>query len=163
MFTLEDITIEPSVVKLDNTVDIKLTVINNSPCDISCDSISLSLKKALSSDLQYVKRPVKREASDASLKEQVPNINIVKKGISPLINIQANFEGSKESPVSSGIVCVNSHELLRRSDSSGKAIKRASDVVLDDYTNSVSVSDVTLHPGANTIYLSKQVGKLYKQ
>lgn len=147
-----------------------MEIINNAPCDLSCDTIWLTLVDcvpeitASNPRLASIKIPVSRQASNSSLESRnVMNLDPVKKQIPSAINFRVHYEGSPDMPVSTGLACVNSHELLKRNDSTGNGIKIMEDkVVKDTFSQSATVTDVVLKTGINTVQFQCEVMYLLK-
>ncbi|XP_053396902.1 trafficking protein particle complex subunit 10-like isoform X2 [Mercenaria mercenaria] len=149
-----------SKVTVDEQFYITMVIDNTGPCDIPCDSIWLTLTDCtpdlitgIDKRLHNLKTPVTRQTSNSSLDNRhVMNLKRMKKQVPSAIDLCLHFEGSPNEPVSTGIACINSHEVLKRNDSSGGMLKPVDDkVTKDTYNQSVCLKDVMLKPGKNTL------------
>ncbi|XP_052241628.1 trafficking protein particle complex subunit 10-like isoform X2 [Dreissena polymorpha] len=154
--------ISQSKVGVDEAFQITVTIDNQGPCDLTCDSIWLTLVESVSefSDrrIHKLKSPVIRQASNSSLDNRhvmnLTNVNLNKQTPTE-ISLRALFEGTLEEPVLAGISCMNSHELLKRNDSSGGILKPTDDTVKKDVTSQqAAVTGVVLKQGENTVTLN---------
>lgn len=152
--------VSASQVALDEPFQMTVAIDNFAPCDMSCDSIWLTLTDAAAdSRITNLKPKVVRQTSTSSLDNRlVMNLLNVKKQLPPSINLRSHFEGTPDEPVATGIACINPHELLRRNDSSSGVIKPVEEkIVKDIYSQRTSTSNVVLKPGKNIITLIFEV------
>lgn len=153
--------ISTEMVSVDEAFEITMEIENTGPCDMSCDTVWLTLAdcgiQETDKRLQRVKLPVMRQTSNSSLENRVVmNVKRVKKESPAQIDLCLHYEGTPTEPVATGIACTNSHEVLKRHDSSGGIlVKKPSDVkITKDTTNEkVSRQNVLLKPGKNMVIL----------
>lgn len=153
-------------IPVDDSFQITVAIDNSAPCDLSCDSIWLTLAETNSDTfggtgkrLANLRPKVTRQISASSLDNRfVPNLPSIKKQPPPSIDLRTHFEGSFDSPVAAGIACVNSHQLLRRTDSFGAVKTPVEDkVVKDTQSQRAVLSNVVLKSGENTIQFNFEV------
>lgn len=146
-----------------------MVIDNTGPCDTPCDSIWLTLADCatdliLGKDkrLQNLKTPVERQASNSSLDNRmVMNLKRMKKQSPSAIDLCLHYEGSPSEPVTTGIACINSHEVLKRNDSSGAMLKQKDEkITKDTFNQSVCLQNILLKPGKNTLEIMCEVGIL---
>lgn len=153
---------------MDDPFQITMVIENTGPCDISCDSIWLTLTNCASNTftetelrLQKLKTPVTRQASNSSLDNRpVRNLQRVKSQVPSALDLCMHYEGNPDDPVLTGIACTNSHEVLTRNDSSGGLlIPTGTDekVNKDTFNQSVCLNDFVLNLGTNTLQLECKV------
>jgi hypothetical protein len=109
--------------------------------------------------LETLKTPVTRQTSNSSLDNRhVMNLKRMKKQAPSAIDLCLHYEGSPNEPVTTGIACVNSHEVLKRNDSSGGMLKKVDEkVTKDTYNQSVCVKNVILKSGKNMVEIVCEV------
>jgi hypothetical protein len=155
LIVVEDLTVKEHSIICDQTVYIDIYIQCNIPSAIRCDSVSLAVQpQAFIKQATSGKKLLCKTDSGGMLREQVPNFNPVRKPVPSHIEVKAHTESS-----SSGIVCVNTQDLLRRTDST-KNYRRESQQVKEDFSDAFVVEGVELTPGKNVLNLSKQVRKL---
>ncbi|KAL4232651.1 Trafficking protein particle complex subunit 10 [Mactra antiquata] len=154
--------ISETTVAVDEKFYIKMTVENTGPCDIQCNSIWLTMvdcapEMSFSSDKSWskLKTPVTRQTSNSSLDNRiVMNLQNTNKQDDVMIDFRLHYEGNVVDPESVGIACTNSHEVLKRSDSSGGVLKKEEEPVTKDTLNQcITLNDVMLKPGKNFVTL----------
>lgn len=154
MIVVEDLIVREHSVICDQTVYIDVFLQCNIPEAIHCDTVSLSIHPhAFIKQTVSGKKLLCKADSGGMLKEQVPNFNPIKKPVPSHIEVKAHTESS-----SSAIVCVNTQDLLRRTDST-KNYRRESQQVKEDFSEALVLEEVELTPGKNVLNLSKQVTK----
>ncbi|XP_033741399.1 trafficking protein particle complex subunit 10-like [Pecten maximus] len=153
LFHIAEVTVLTPKVIVDQPLEVEVILVNNTPSDIQCDSLKISLKKTNKlPKLLSQKTAVFRQASNSSAKEAVPNFNPVAQQITSILNVQAHYEGAPLQPNTAGIVCINTHEVLRRADSSGRGANLTdTHKDYDDFTNYASCDDVIIKPGENRL------------
>ncbi|OWF50213.1 trafficking protein particle complex subunit 10-like isoform X2 [Mizuhopecten yessoensis] len=153
LFHIAEVTVLTPKVIVDQPLEVEVILVNNTPSDIQCDNLKTSLKKTNKlPKLLSQKTAVFRQASNSSAKEAVPNFNPVAQQITSILNVQAHYEGAPQRPNTAGIVCINTHEVLRRADSSGRGPKLTDTLKdYDDFTNYASCDDVVIKPGENKL------------
>ena len=156
--------IDHDKVTLEEPFKFEIKIVNQSPVDLSCDSIWLTLADYTPSSarlkrLDSIKTPVSRQSSDTLLDRRiVMNKKPVKKRIPSVIGLQAHFEGSQSSVASAGIACVNTNEILKRNDSTQSDMGVADDNIIKDTVSScVSLDNILLKQGENMIHFTCQV------
>ena len=160
LFSIEVTEVSAPQVSVDEPFQITITIDNQAPCDLSCDSIWLALGDAVAdSRIENLKPKVERQISSSSLDNRhVMNLPHVKKQLPQTINLRSHFEGTPNDPVSTGIACINSHELLSRKDSySGMTNPMEDKIIKDVHSQRTSISDIVLKPGSNTFILKFEV------
>ncbi|WAR06773.1 TPC10-like protein [Mya arenaria] len=157
LFKLDIKSVSLPEVSVGETFTITATIYNNAPCDLSCDSIWLTLTDCIQDysgkRKDNLKDPVTRQTSNSSLDSRfVMNSPNIKKEKPFEITLRSHFEGTPDETVSTGIACMNSHELLRRNDSSGGVLAPVEEKVTKDMTSQRScVKDVKLEQGTNEL------------
>lgn len=165
LFHIAEVTVLTPKVIVGQTLEIEVILMSRAPCDIHCDSLKISLNKTnRSPKLLSQKTAVFKQASNAGVKEAVPNFNPVVQQITSILNVQAHYEGAPQRPNTAGIVCINTHEVLRRVDSSGRGTNGSETVKdKDNFTNFASCDNLVIHPGENRLLFLLQVGILTTQ
>ena len=120
-----------------------------------CAPNDLLLPDVSNPQLQHIKTPLSRQTSNSSLdNKRVMNFSSSSSKEQVIINLREHYEGNEAS----GITCVNSHEVLKRNDSSGGMILPTEEkIIKDSMSQYVSVSDIVLKPGENIVTLDCEV------
>ena len=163
LFKIEAISFSESEVTVEQPFQITMTIVNNALCDIPCDSVSMTLTGCVMAEitnprLEHIKTPLSRQTSNNSLdNKRVVNLSSDNSNCARdqvMINLRVHNEGNEAS----GITCVNSHEVLKRNDSSGGIISTIDEkIVKDMMSQCVLVSNVILVSGENKVILDCEV------
>ena len=161
---IEVTNIDHDKVTLEEPLKFEIKIVNQSPVDLSCDSIWLTLADYTPSSarlkrLDSIKTPVSRQSSDTLLDRRiVMNKKPVKKRIPSVIGLQAHFERSQSLVASAGITCVNTNEILKRNDSTQSDMGVGEDNIIKDTVSScISLDNILLKKGENIIHFTCQV------
>ena len=161
---IEVTSIDHDKVTLEEPFRVEIRIVNQSPVDLSCDSVWLTQADYTPSSaklkrLDSVKSPVSRQSSDTLLDRRiVMNKKPVKKRIPSTIGLQAHFEMSQSSVASAGIACVNTNEILKRNDSTQSDMGVGEDNVIKDTVSPyVSLNNIVLKQGENIVHFACQV------
>ena len=163
LFKVEVLSVSSKEVPLDEKFTVSVAVTNSGPCDLTCDSIWLTLvdcaPELVEKRVKQLKHPVTRQGSNTSLDNRlVKNVSSVKKDSPVSLNLKTHFEGSPSDPLSSGITCINSHELLKRHDSTGGVLRNLEEKIVKDQTSQrAMLEEVVLKPGVNEITFTFEV------
>lgn len=166
-FVVKSVTLlKPQVVKGD-CVEVELCLYSKFAQDIVCDAISVAVSlqppdcKLDSDGSQGVtshKRHASRQDSSSSTNlEPIMTFHSIKSPLPPKIDIVAKTERKDTQLQTCGLMCPNSHSLLKRGDS-GAVVKTESLLAKEDHTGALTAQNVTLRPGLNDVNLICKVG-----
>ena len=160
MMVVESLLIKEQSILVNHNTAIDIDITFNIPQDIKCDKISLTLKKYSPSNREFSgKRLLSKTDSGGVLKEQVPNFTPIRYRTPNMIEVKSHVEGSLARPLACSIVCVNTQDVLRRSDSM-KNQKRESLAVREELLHTLSIDGMTLKAGTSTFNISSKVSCL---
>ena len=161
---IEVLNINHETVTVEEPYKVELEIVNQSPVELSCDSVWLTLTDDTSNTLKNnrldsVKTLLSRQSSDALLdKRIVMNKTPIKKRIPSVISLQPHFEMSQSTVASAGIACVNTHELLKRNDSNQSEMGTTEDKIhRDTVSQCFNMDNIVLKQGENRIQVTCQV------
>lgn len=160
------IDVDQEKVTLEEPFKVEIRIVNQSPVELSCDSLWLTLADCTASSaaklkkLDSVKKTLVTRQSSDSIQDSkiVMNKTPVRKRIPSAIGLQGHFEMSQSSVTSAGISCVNIHEILKRHDSSQSDMGVAEDnIIKDTMSQCVNIGSMVLRKGENSIHFTCQV------
>ena len=161
---IEVTSIDNDKVTLEEPFKFEIKLVNQSPVDLSCDSIWLTLSDYSPSSaklkrLDSIKTPVSRQSSDTLLDRRiVMNKKPIKKRIPSVIGLQAHYERSQSTVASAGIACVNTNEILKRNDSTQSDMGVVEEnIIKDTISTCVKLDNILLKQGENIIHFSCEV------
>ena len=154
-----------------------LTVHNNLPKQITCDSINIALavvdRKAKADEeteaaQAAARKPVARSPSVVSA-TSVSEISLdavdagpgeaAEEGEGDLLDMVEQLDYKQDKSLCSArLVCRNTYKVLKRKDSSGSMLRDAGQLQRGDYTQAVWAESVVLEPGTNTVTLETEAG-----
>ncbi|KAK7503040.1 hypothetical protein BaRGS_00005666 [Batillaria attramentaria] len=147
-------------VKLDEEVTMVLQLHSNFPQPLTCQLLQVSLSPCPSAHLTQsdeinVAMPasshVHSQPTVASIHRQA-SVSSLRKTFPSKIGSCAMYERRQGKVIVAGITCENSHELLKRTDST-PITETPATPVKGDYSHCLSASDVVLQPGLNDVEL----------
>lgn len=159
-FITEDIILNTPVATFRDEMSVTLEIRNNFPQDITVDFISLGFSHEITassrSSKSKQKRPLSRQASLYEMvDEPMMSFQCIRPQLPSQISVTEHTEIKQDKTVTSGIICTNSNELLKRVESVHGSV---SDNILKlNYKMSLIVENITLKPGLNSVTLKCQV------
>ena len=160
-FITEDIVLNTPVATFKDEMSVTLEIRSNFPQDVTIDSISLGFSHEIgtsthSSKSKY-KRPLSRQASLYEIADEpIMSFQCIRPQLPSQINVTEHTEMKQDKTITSGIICTNSNELLKRVESVPGPV--ADNILKLNYKMSLSVENITLKPGFNSVTLKCQVG-----
>ncbi|XP_064606870.1 trafficking protein particle complex subunit 10-like [Liolophura sinensis] len=164
-FVVKSVTLlKPQVVKGD-CMEVELCLHSKFAKDIMCDTISVAvslqppdikpdLDPAVSQGVTSHKRHASRQDSSSSTSlEPIMTFHSIKSPLPAKIDIVAKTERKDTLLQTCGLMCPNSHTLLKRGDS-GAVVKTESLLAKEDHTSALTAENVTLKPGINDVNLT---------
>ncbi|KAK3098351.1 hypothetical protein FSP39_018670 [Pinctada imbricata] len=159
MITVDSLSIQEKTILVEQDIVIDIEITCNIPTEVDCDKISLSLKKSLPDIREKQgKRLLSKTDSGGIMKEQVPNFTPIKSRTPNMIEVKSHIEGSPSKPSACSIVCVNTQDVLHRSDSV-KSQKRDSLQLKEESSYTLSTPNITLKPGSCSFTISSKMLK----